>query len=103
MKTFVLLVVYTFFLVAHGHLRASIKDFVHSKPTRIKVESPQSTQIAVEVNGGHSEAESVANKCGLVNRGKVNKYNIRSAGSDHCYNSFQFSVESRVTSLILFR
>lgn len=68
-----LIVVFAIFLVVQGNLRGSLKDFFHSRPTKIRVEAPLSTNMAVELVGGLSEAESVAKKCGLVNRGEVNK------------------------------
>lgn len=51
---------------SNGYLR----DFLNRGPTQVRVEQPKKS-IAVVVNGGNSEADSVANKCGVVNQGQV--------------------------------
>ena len=66
----VLLSVFACLVAANGSFRGSLKDFLNRGPTQVRVETPQKS-IAVVVNGGDEEADSVADKCGVLNQGQV--------------------------------
>ncbi len=73
MKSFlVLLAVSACLVVANGTFRGTLKDFLDRGPTRVRVEQPKKS-IAVMVNGGDQDADSVAGKCGVINQGQVAK------------------------------
>lgn len=55
-------------------VKGSLKDFLKRKPSPIEVETPQRHSLAVEVNGGDSEAENLSKTYGFINRGQVAKY-----------------------------
>ena len=69
-----LLVACACFMAAQGKLGGAFKDFLGRRPTRVEASAaPLSQSIAVEVNGDLGKAGSVAEKCGLVLRGKVSE------------------------------
>ena len=74
MKTFLVLVtVSACLVVANGVLtdyRSSLKHFLDRGPTKVRAE-PAKKDIAVSVDGGDQEAESVAGKCGVSYNGQV--------------------------------
>ena len=59
-------------MAAQGYLRGAFKDSLGRTPTQVKANAATLSQtIAVEVNGDLREAGNIAEKCGLVFRGKV--------------------------------
>jgi hypothetical protein len=75
MKTLLVLVAVSACLLvsASGVLtdfRGSLKEFLDRGPTNVRVEQAKK-DIAVAVNGGDQEAASVADRCGLTNKGQV--------------------------------